>query len=102
MRVQVDIQNYNIFLIDFGICLKGLRRVLARAGARFSLFQQVAETIDLGSHFGIILGAESSTIHTLGCILVTLGGPVDTLELRWILGPPLGPPLGAITRGVGG
>ena len=52
---------------DFGVYPKILRRVLAAAGARFSLWQPVAHNVDFGFLFGVILGAESSSRLTLGC-----------------------------------
>ena len=65
-RVQAGIQNQKRFFIDFGVCPEVLRRVLAAAGAQFSLFQPVAQNVDFGLHFRGLLGAKSSTILTLG------------------------------------
>ena len=41
-------------------------RILAATGALFSLWRPVANNGDFGFHFGVILGAQSSTILTLG------------------------------------
>ena len=65
-RARAGTPNQNRFFIDFGVCPKALRRVLAAAGALFSLWRPVANDGYFGLHFGIILGAQSSTILTLG------------------------------------
>ena len=44
----------NVFFIDCVVCPKGLRRVLAAAGALFSLWQPVAKNVDFWLHFGEI------------------------------------------------
>ena len=49
----------------FGVCTKVLRRVLAAAGALFSLWRPVANNVDVCFHFGEMLGAKSSTVRTL-------------------------------------
>ena len=49
--------NQNRVFINFGICSMALRRVLAAAGALFSLWRPLANNGDFGLHFGIILGA---------------------------------------------
>ena len=65
-RARAGTQNEKRFFIDFGVCPKVLRRVLAAAGALFSLGRPVAKNVDFGFHFGIIFGAQSSTFLTLG------------------------------------
>ena len=65
-RAGAGAPNQNRFFIDFGVYPKARRRVLAAAGALFSLWRPVANNGDFGLHFGVILGAQSSTILTLG------------------------------------
>ena len=65
-RARAGGPNQNRFFIDFGVCPKALRRVLAAAGALFSLWRPVATNVDFWLHFGVILGAQTSTILTLG------------------------------------
>ena len=63
-----------------------LTRVLAAATAQFSLFQPVPKKVDLGFHFGDIVGDKSSTILTLGGPWPIFGGPVDVaFSVRWLL-----------------
>ena len=54
-----------------------IRTVLAAVGALFSLWRPVANNVDFGLHFGVILGAQSSTILTVGslrgCLLLHRG-----------------------------
>ena len=59
-------QNQKVFSIDFVVCSKVLRGVLAAAGALFSLWWQVANNVDFWLHFEENFGDESSTILTLG------------------------------------
>ena len=53
-RVRAGTPNQNRFFIDFGVCPKALRRVLAAAGALFSLWRPVANNGYFGLHFGDI------------------------------------------------
>ena len=69
-KVQAGIQNQKRFFFNFGVCPEVLRRVLAAAGALFSLWQPVATNVDFWLHFGEIWGAKSSTIFTLGLHLL--------------------------------
>ena len=56
----------SVFFIDSGVYPNALRRVLAAAGALFSLWRPVANNIEFWFHFEEILGDNSSTILTLG------------------------------------
>ena len=65
-RVRAGTQNQKQlfqFSIDVGVCTKVLRRVLAAAGALFSLWRPVANNVDVWLHFEEMLGAKSSTTH---------------------------------------
>ena len=64
-RVQAGIQNQKRLFIDFGVCPEVLRRVLAAAGAQFSLFQPVAQNVDVGLHFGETFGAKNQHLLPL-------------------------------------
>ena len=66
LRARAGTPNQNRYFINFGICSMALRRVLAAAGALFSLWRLVANNGYFGLHCGVILGAQSSTILTLG------------------------------------
>ena len=48
------------FLTDLGVCRQVLRRVLAAAGALFSLWRPVANTADFWLHFGWIWGVQKA------------------------------------------
>ena len=64
-RARQALRTRAAFFIDFGVCPKVPRRVLAAAGALFLLWRPVAKNVDFWLHFGIILGATSSTMLTL-------------------------------------
>ena len=49
-RARAGTQNQNRFFIDFGVCPKALRRVLAAVGALFSLWRPVANN----GYFGLL------------------------------------------------
>ena len=68
--------NQNRFFIDFGVCPKALRMVLAAAGALFSLWRPVANNGYFGLHFGIILGF----VVTIDCLVVTIDYLVVTID----------------------
>ena len=70
-----SLQNPDRFCIDFGGTPEGLRRVLARAPARFSHFQPDPEKLDFGVHFGGVLRAGSGVILTLGGAGLQSGAP---------------------------
>ena len=97
-RVQAGIQNQKRFFFNFGVCPEVLRRVLAAAGAPFSLFQPVAQHVDIWHPFGEILGAKRSTILTLGLHLLAWRPAGHTLrqaariqdpQAGWLGGPRL-------------
>jgi hypothetical protein len=86
-RVRPGIQNQKRFFIDFGVCPEVLRRVLAAAGAQFSLFSQCRKNTDLGFHLGGLLWARSVTILTLwfpGSVLAGKMGCRFIGDMLWI------------------
>ena len=67
-------QNQKRLFIHFGVCPKVLKRVLAAAGALFSLGRPMANNVDFWLHFGVIVGAEAQLSSLWGLPESILGG----------------------------
>ena len=92
-RGQAGIQNQKRCFIDFGVRQEVLRRVLAAAGAQFSLFQLVAKHVDFGLHFGETLGLNYSQFGHLSagleaCWPYSAAGCWNLGSPGWLAGRP--------------
>jgi len=56
----------DLYLVDFGLCPEGLRRVPVDTRARFPLFQPGLKKLNFGLHFGDVLVAQSVVIGIFG------------------------------------
>ena len=66
--------------------------VLAAAGALFSLWRPVANNVDFGLHFGVILGAVAQVDSLWGVPESILGGKMGVMQYLLLLAGLAGQP----------
>ena len=80
-EVQEGLQNETRFLVDFGVCPEGLRRVPVYTGAQFSLCSRTQKGLQNGSQNGAFW-APKSELYSLWAPFVRNWCPKSCIEKR--------------------